>query len=100
MIWTSGEAAAYLVDGQIYARVGDDAQDVGDVALVKGFHSLPLQDLLRTVKHSRVLARLPQRQTSLQHLQRSRFQVSAEETFSEANLLTACSCYHIESVFF
>lgn len=80
MISSSGEGVAYLVHGQIDASVGNDAQDVGDVALVKRFHSLPLQDLLGTVKHSRVLARLPQRQTGLQHLQRSRFQVSAEET--------------------
>lgn len=89
--WTDGEVMDYLVHGQIDASVGDDAQDVGDVALVKRFHSLLLQDLLRTVQHSRVLARLPQRQASLQHLQRSRFQVSAEETFSWANLLLVVS---------
>lgn len=41
-----------LVHCQIYASVGNDAQNIGDVALVKCLHSLLLEDLLGTVKHS------------------------------------------------
>jgi len=58
----------HLVDGQIDAGVGDDAQKIGNVALEEGLRSLLLQDLLGTVKHPRVLSGLPQGQTGLHHL--------------------------------
>lgn len=44
--------ATDLVHCQIYASIGDDAQNIWDVALVKCLHSLILEDLLGTVKHS------------------------------------------------
>lgn len=61
--------STYLVHCQIYASVGDDAQDIGNVALVKRLYTLLLQDLLGTVKHSWVLSGLPQGQTGFHHLQ-------------------------------
>lgn len=63
---------AYLVHCQIYASVGDNAQNIGDVALVKCLHPLLLQDFLDTIKHSWVLSSLPQGQTGFHYLQGQR----------------------------
>ena len=61
--------AAYLIDGQVNAGIGDDAQQVGDVAPVESHQPFLLGDLPRAVKHPAVLAGLAQRQASLHHLQ-------------------------------
>ncbi|TNN27094.1 hypothetical protein EYF80_062763 [Liparis tanakae] len=53
-------AAQHLVDRQVDAGVGDDAQRVGQVAPVEGPDPLRLQDLSGTVSHARVLTRLPE----------------------------------------
>lgn len=57
-VWTSTmhlpliHPSSYLVHCQIYASIGDDAQNIGDVALVECLHSLLLEYFLGTVKHS------------------------------------------------
>lgn len=61
---------AHLVHGQVDTRVGDDAQHVGNVALVKCSKSLLLKDMLGTVYDARVLAGPPQGQAGLQDLAR------------------------------
>lgn len=61
--------APHLIDSQVYASVGDDAQHVGDVAFVEGSHALSGQDLPGTVQHARVLACLAQGHPGLQDLQ-------------------------------
>lgn len=58
-----------LIHSQVDACIRDDAQHVGNVALVEGSEALSLQDLLGAVCDSRVLARLSQRQPRLNHLQ-------------------------------
>lgn len=65
----------YLIHCQIYPSVGDNAQNIGNVALVKRLHSLFLQDFLGTVKHSRVLSGFPQGHTGFHHLKRQRWLV-------------------------
>lgn len=46
-----------LVDGQVDARVGNDAQQVGQVAVVEGTGPFSLHDPPRTVQQPLVLAR-------------------------------------------
>lgn len=58
-----------LIHRQVNACIRDDAQQVGNIALVEGSEALPLQDLLGAVCDPRVLARLSQRQPRLHHLQ-------------------------------
>ncbi|TNN69429.1 hypothetical protein EYF80_020263 [Liparis tanakae] len=41
-----------LVDGQVDARVRDDAEQVGDVAFVEGRHAFSLKDVFGTVGDS------------------------------------------------
>lgn len=43
------QTAAHLVHRQVDASVGDDAQHVGDVALVESPQSFPPEDLLGAV---------------------------------------------------
>lgn len=52
---------AYLVDGQVDTSIGDDAQQVGDVAPVEGDQPFLLSNLPRAIKHPAVLASLAQR---------------------------------------
>lgn len=52
-----GQAATYLVDGQVDARVGNDAQHVGQVAVVEGTGPFSLHDPPCTVEEPLVLAR-------------------------------------------
>lgn len=60
--------AAHLIYCQVDASVGDDAQHVGNVALIKGAQSFPPENLLGTVRDTRVLSGLPQSETSFQDL--------------------------------
>lgn len=45
----------HLIDGQVRAGVGNDAEHVGQVAAVQGAGALPLQDLPCTVQQPLVL---------------------------------------------
>lgn len=58
----------HLIDSQVDASVRDDAQHVGDVALVESSHTLLLKDVFGTMHDARVLARPPQGQPGLQDL--------------------------------
>lgn len=59
---------ADLIDSQVNASIGDDAQHIGDVALVESSQAFLLEDVFGTVHNARVLACLSQRQACLQHL--------------------------------
>lgn len=60
--------AAHLIYCQVDASIGDDAQHVGNVALIKRAQSFPPENLLGTVRDTRVLSGLPQSKTSFQDL--------------------------------
>lgn len=60
--------AAHLIYRQVDASIGDDAQHVGDVALIKRSQSFSPENLLGTVRDTRVLPGLPQSKTSFQEL--------------------------------
>ena len=62
----------YLVDSEIYPGVRDDADQVGQVALVQGPCALPLVDLYCAVQHALVLAGFTHCETSLHHLKYDR----------------------------
>lgn len=64
-------SATDLIDGQVDARIGDDTQNVGQVATVEGTGPFSLQDLPRTVQQPLVLARPAKGQPCLQHLGRT-----------------------------
>lgn len=78
----------YLVHCQIYPSVGNDAQNIGNVALIKGPHSLLLQDFLGTVEHSWVLSGFPQGQPGFHHLNGQRSSIREAVLHRTALLLT------------
>ena len=60
----------YLVDGQVNAGVGDDAEEVGHVAAVKVAQAALCVDLPRGVHQAGVLSGGAQTEARLQHLHR------------------------------
>lgn len=66
-----------LIDGQVDAGVGDDAQHVGQVAAVEGAGPFSLQDLPCAVQQPLVLAGPAKRQSRLQHLERTRLSLES-----------------------
>ena len=62
-----GSNTGLLLAGQVDARLGDDAQNLGQVVIVEGAGPFSLQDLLHTVQPL-LLALLAEGQPRLQHL--------------------------------
>lgn len=50
----------HLINGQVDASIRNDAQHVGDVALVESSHTLLLKNMFGTIQNARVLACFPQ----------------------------------------
>lgn len=59
---------AYLIYCQVDASVGDDAQHVGDIALIKRTKPFSPENLLGTFWDARVLPSRSQSKTSFQNL--------------------------------
>lgn len=49
-----------LINGQVDASIRNDAQHVGDIALVESSHTLLLKNMFGAIQNARVLARFPQ----------------------------------------
>lgn len=45
------DRAAYLINSEVNTSIGNDAQEVWNVALVESLDTLLPQDLLGTIKH-------------------------------------------------
>lgn len=58
----------HLVNSQVNASIGDDAQHVGDVAFIESSHALLQEDVLGTIHHPSILTGLSQSQSCLQDL--------------------------------
>ena len=54
------KTTTHLIDSQVDASIGDDAQHVGYIALVESSHTLLLKDMFGTIHDARVLACPPQ----------------------------------------
>lgn len=50
----------HLINSQVDASIRNDAQHVGDVALVESSHTLLLKNVFAAIQNARVLARFPQ----------------------------------------
>ena len=64
----SGRYWTHFIDGEVDAGVGNDAEQVRQVAAVEVAHALAQVDLARAVHNAAVLLSLAQRQPRLQHL--------------------------------
>lgn len=53
-------STTHLINSQVDASIRDDAQHVGDVALVESSHALLLKNMFGAIQNARVLARFPQ----------------------------------------
>ena len=60
---------AYFVDSQIDSGVGQDPQNVRDVALVEYFEAVGGVQLLGAVEDAAIFARFPERQSGFHHLE-------------------------------
>lgn len=64
---------AHLVHCEVNARIGHDAQHVGDVSFVKGAEAFSSEDLLGAVSDTSILAGLPQSETGFKHLEQIQY---------------------------
>lgn len=64
---------AHLVHCEVNARIGHDAQHVGDVSFVKRTEAFSSEDLLGAVSDASILAGLPQSETGFKHLEQIQY---------------------------